>query len=147
MGVQGPKITHVDMKRIAFTLVELLIVVVILGILAAVVVPQFSDASTDAQLSSLMSNLKTIREQIERYRFQHNGKYPSNVAQFERQMTEQTDADGSPGTDFGPYLQPIPENPFDNSNAVKSTLNGSGGWYYKNSTGEFRANDGGHDTL
>ena len=62
-------------------------------------------------------------------------------------MTEQTDADGSPGTDFGPYLQSIPENPFDNSNAVKSTLNGSGGWYYNNNTGDFRANDGGHDTL
>ncbi|MCG8405619.1 MAG: prepilin-type N-terminal cleavage/methylation domain-containing protein, partial [Phycisphaerales bacterium] len=41
------------MKLKAFTLVELLIVVVILGILAAVVIPQFSDASTDARFSSL----------------------------------------------------------------------------------------------
>ncbi len=147
MQLQRPRITGVDIKRIAFTLVELLIVVVILGILAAVVVPQFSDASTDAKLGSLMGDLKTIRSQIEVYRLQHNGKYPSNIAQFERQMTEQTDADGSPGTDFGPYLQSIPANPFDNSNAIKPTLNGSGGWYYKNTTGAFTTNDGVHDSL
>ena len=41
------------MKVRAFTLVELLIVVIILGILAAIVVPQFSQASSDAQLNSL----------------------------------------------------------------------------------------------
>ena len=51
------------MRRYAFTLVELLIVVIILGILAAVVIPQFSDASTDARVSSLTTNLATIRGQ------------------------------------------------------------------------------------
>ena len=65
------------MKRSAFTLVELLIVVVILGILAAVVVPQFSDASTDARVSSLTTNLQTIRGQLELYKLQHNGNYPT----------------------------------------------------------------------
>ena len=131
----------------AFTLVELLIVVVILGILAAVVVPQFSDASSDSTLSALKTNLRTIRGQIESYRLQHNGNFPINTAQFDRQMTEQTDADGSSGTKFGPYLQSIPDNPFDNSNAIKPVLNGFGGWYYDKTTGEFRANDGAHDSL
>ena len=131
----------------AFTLIELLIVVVILGILAAVVVPQFADASSDSRLSALKINLRIIREQIECYMRQHNGDYPTNVAQFERQMTEQTYADGSSGTECGPYLQSIPENPFGNSNAIKPVLNGSGGWYYDKTTGEFRANDGAHDSL
>ena len=63
------------MGRKAFTLVELLIVVIILGILAAVVIPQFSDASEDARLSSLTTNLQTIRGQIELYHIQY-GVYP-----------------------------------------------------------------------
>jgi prepilin-type N-terminal cleavage/methylation domain-containing protein len=55
----------VAMRRKAFTLVELLIVVIILGILAAVVIPQFSDATTDTQLNSLRTNLQTVRGQLE----------------------------------------------------------------------------------
>jgi len=61
----------------AFTLVELLIVVVILGILAAIVVPQFSDASQDAQESAVVQNLQSMRAQIELFRFHHGGKYPA----------------------------------------------------------------------
>ena len=147
MQVQRPRMTGVDMKRIAFTLVELLIVVVILGVLAAVVVPQFAGARSDSRLAALKANLRSIRGQIENYMVQHNGNYPKNIAQFERQMTEQTDADGASGTKFGPYLQSIPNNPFDNSNVIRPVLNGSGGWYYNKTTGDFRANDGGHDTL
>ena len=45
-------------KNSGFTLVEILIVVVILGILAAIVIPQFSQASNEARESSLKSNLK-----------------------------------------------------------------------------------------
>ncbi len=50
-----------------FTLIEILIVVVILGILAAIVIPQFTSASEDAQLSSVQSQLQTVRGQIELY--------------------------------------------------------------------------------
>ena len=143
----------VEMKRNAVTLVELLIVVIILGILAAVVIPQFSDASTDAQFSSLQTNLRTIRGQIELYRLQHNGNYPV-LASFTAQMTAGTDAAGNAGTDFGPYLQRIPNNPFSNTNDVtKSGAGATKAWWYDDATGEFRANDGGttngiaHDTL
>ncbi len=59
----------------AFTLIEILIVVVILGILAAIVIPQFTDASQDAQASSVQSQLQTVRGQIELYNVQI-GSYP-----------------------------------------------------------------------
>jgi general secretion pathway protein G len=141
------------MKRNGFTLVELLIVVIILGILAAVVIPQFSDASIDAQFSSLQTNLQTIRGQLELYRLQHNGNYPGD-ATFATQMTAGTDAAGAAGTDFGPYLQRVPNNPFSNTNDVtKTAAAATKAWYYDGATGEFRANDGGttngiaHDTL
>ncbi len=134
------------MKRLAFTLVELLIVVIILGILAAVVVPQFSDASGDAQLSSLTTNLQTIRGQIELYKIQHSSTYPA-LATFSAKMTAGTDVAGDPGNDFGPYLQAIPKNPYNNLNDLAATLTGATGWMYNETTGEFRANDGDHDTL
>ena len=61
----------------AFTLVEILIVVVILGILAAIVIPQFTSASESAKSSSLVSQLQTLRSQFELYQIQHNGDYPT----------------------------------------------------------------------
>ena len=59
-----------------FTLVELLIVIVVLGILAAIVVPQFSSASDSAMKSSLSSQLRTISSQLELFRTQNAGAYP-----------------------------------------------------------------------
>ena len=116
-----------------FTLVELLIVVIILAILAAIVVPQFASSTDDAKLSSLDSNLATIRSSIELYYHQHKGKYPgagaSNggsctatkgtsdgsdaqaAAAFKEQLTMYTDANGNActkkeaGYKFGPYLK------------------------------------------
>jgi general secretion pathway protein G len=134
------------MKPKGFTLVELLIVVIILGILAAVVIPQFSDAAGDAQQSSLTTNLQTIRGQLELYRLQHNSTYPL-LASFTAQMTAGTDISGSPGVDFGPYLQSIPNNPFTNTNDLGTGGLDSSAWYYDEATGEFRANNTGYETF
>jgi len=126
----------------AFTLVEVLIVVIVLGILAAIVVPQFSTASDDANLSALRTNLQTIRAQLELYKIQHNGSYPT-LASFTAQMTAGTDVTGAAGTDFGPYLLSIPPNPFSGVNTVTNTTPPAAtlGWFYDQATGEFRAND------
>ena len=60
-----------------FTLVEVLIVVVIMAILAATIIPQFSDSTRDAKVSTTTFNLHTLRSQIELYKTQHNGIVPS----------------------------------------------------------------------
>ena len=69
------------MKRMkkAFTLIEILIVVVLLGILAAIVIPQFSDASDQAKISAQASDLHTLRGQIQLYRAKTGG-YPATLA-------------------------------------------------------------------
>ena len=64
----------------AFTLIEILDVVVILGILAAIVIPQFTKASEDAQGGNVASQLSTIRNQIELYRVRNNGEYPFSAS-------------------------------------------------------------------
>ncbi|MHC4943440.1 MAG: type IV pilin protein [Planctomycetota bacterium] len=101
-------------SRSGFTLVELLIVVIILGILAAIVVPQFSASSLEAREAALMTDLAAMRGAIELYRVQHNETYPGPLwADFVTQLTTQTDVTGAAGTDFGPYLRTgIPRNPF-----------------------------------
>ncbi len=132
------------MKRSGFTLVELLIVVIILGILAAIVVPQFSDASTDTQVSSLRTNLQTVRGQLELYRLQHGGTLPT-VANFVSAMTSKTDADGTVNAStgkYGPYLQAIPVNPINNNAEVVGTANAAKGWVFNATTGDFKASDG-----
>jgi len=137
-----------------FTLVEILIVVVILGILAAIVIPQFTEASTEAKTSSLCTDLQTVRSQIELYKIQHNDELPgAGTATFEQAMTGQTDISGAVGTDYGPYLQKIPTNPFNNLNTVEveagSTNLGGGshGWHFNTVTGEFHADDDDHVSL
>lgn len=69
-------------RRSGFTLIEILIVVVILGILAAIVIPQFTDAAQDAGASSARSQLQSLRSQIELHRVQSSGIAPVNLAEL-----------------------------------------------------------------
>jgi len=127
--------------RRAFTLVEVLIVVIVLGILAAIVVPQFSSASQDATLSAAQTTLQTMRAQLELYKLQHLGSYPT-LASFAAQMTAQTDVTGAVGTDYGPYILAVPVNPFTNDATLTTNAAAAGqGWYYNETTGDFRLND------
>lgn len=108
-------------RRTGFTLVEILIVVIILGILAAIVIPQFTNASQDARKNSLVSQLQTLRSQIELYKLQHLDANPPGLntagsvaaATAWAEMTVKTDADHTINTAglFGPYLQTAPINP------------------------------------
>jgi len=116
-----------------FTLVEILIVVVILGILAAIVIPQFSDASTESKLSSGRTSLATLRSQIQLFKIQHNDT-PPTVANFVAQMTGETEpttahavGDGS-GNEVGPYIQQVPFNPWNQSQSVAAADAAGVGW-------------------
>lgn len=63
--------------RRAFTLVEILIVVVILGILAAIVTPQFSNATTQAQEVATLDQLTKLRRALAMYYAHNNSTYPN----------------------------------------------------------------------
>jgi general secretion pathway protein G len=139
-----------------FTLVEILIVVVILGILAAIVIPQFTEASTEAKTSSLCTDLQTMRSQIELYKVQHNDDLPgTGTASFEESMTQKTDITGAldAAGAYGPYLQKIPTNPFNDLNTVQVEAGNSGlgsgntGWHFDSTTGAFHADTDDHVAL
>ena len=120
-----------------FTLVEILIVVIILGILAAIVIPQFTSASQDARKNSLTSQLQTLRSQIELYKLQHLDQLPSQLVGGTPswdQLINKTDNAGTTGTTsaypFGPYLQSAPINSLNGQSAMlvvtaDQTLGGS----------------------
>lgn len=140
-----------------FTLVEILIVVVILGILAAIVIPQFTDASTEAKEANLKSTLQSVRSQIELFKIHHNDRLPGQIgeASFEECLTGYTDVDGNivaagDSGAFGPYLQSMPKNPWvtgatggDVAEVETTPTAGddSTGWYFNTKTGRFGAND------
>ena len=144
---------HTHTHNAGFTLVEILIVVVILGILSAIVIPQFTSASDMAKVNAMATQLQTIRSQLELYRVQH-GDYPELVGTPSTTvgwdlLTKKTDADGTVNTTsgkFGPYLQKAPVNSLDNSKIVKTltvgtdpSTDGTKGWAYDQTTGEIRA--------
>ncbi len=138
--------------RSGFTLVEILIVVIILGILAAIVIPQFSDASTQARESSLRSDLQSMRSQIELYKVQHSDAFPGadTGTTFIEAMTGTTNAAGAKtGTDFGPYVLAIPTNPLNNFATVReestSTAGaGTEGWVFNTTSGLFESDSSGY---
>ena len=67
-------------RTASFTLVELLVVIMIVGTLAAVAVPQFGDSSRDAKLAALDRDLAALRGAVERYKLEHGGQPPGRVA-------------------------------------------------------------------
>src|SRR5918911_1621727 len=132
-------------RRSAFTLIEVLIVVVIMAILAATIIPQFTDSTKDAKSSTVKFNLHTLRSQIELYRTQHIGINPSATLV---ELTVSTDANGAQGSGtnypYGPYIREVPQNPFTNTNKITvitidpakaSDVTSGGGGVYKTTTG------------
>jgi general secretion pathway protein G len=131
-----------------FTLIEILIVVIILGILAAIVIPQFTNASRDAKQSALVTMVQSMRSQIALFKLQHNDFLPGaaplvgnggafNSATFWSQMTEYTSVTGTfvvggpkdATYAHGPYMQSIPKNPLcptvTSNDLVVATVNGA----------------------
>lgn len=135
----------------ALTIVEVLIVVIVLGIVAFAVVPRFSKAAGDAEDIQLKNHLEIVRRQIELYRIEHDGQYPSATTEeaFLEQMLRRNESDGSAAnlassaSDHGPYLPAIPVNPCTGGKRI--TCGGrpgekAGDWHYDPATGHFRAN-------
>jgi general secretion pathway protein G len=127
--------TRKSAKR-GFTLVEILIVVIILGILAAIVIPQFANASSDARITSLRTSLNNVRNQIEVFKAQHNETAPALAGMWTlltgQSDTTEANSAAPTGTHWGPYLQAAPLNPLNSLDGVSSAaVDPNAGWYYQ----------------
>ena len=110
--------------RRAFSLVELMIIVAVIGILAAIVVPQFQEHSTQAKEAVAKDSLRILRSTIELYAAQHGGVppgYPDNdpgTVPTAANFIAQTITAGN-------YMLKMPENPFNNLDTMLVIPNGS----------------------
>ena len=157
-------------KARAFTLVEILIVVVLLGVLAAIVIPAIANSASSAKQSALATDLQLLRRFILIYKGQHlevGPGYPNGnvtVAPTEQAFIEQatissnvagqTAPVGTAGFNRGPYMQKIPANPLNGKSTVEMLADGedfpangdgSHGWICKAATSEIRADSTGTD--
>ncbi len=154
----------------AFTLIEILVVVVLLGVLALVIIPMVSGSVISARESAVAHDLHMMRRYVLIYKSQHrevapgypNGdttQTPTEQA-FVDQTTlasntaGQTAPIGTPGYERGPYLMKIPVNPLNHKDTVQVLADGdtfpangddSHGWIYKPATAEVRADSTGTD--
>jgi len=149
-------------NRDGFTLIEMLIVIIILGILAMVIIPQITVSTDDAKVSTLKTNLTGMRSAIEIYYGQHNNTYPgvatagtgygdvNTALAFVSQLTLYSNAAGavSPTKDvnfpFGPYIKgaSLPSNPFRTTTVTNDVLPDTGVTSITLAAGAARVSDG-----
>jgi general secretion pathway protein G len=142
------------MTRNGLSLLELIIVLVLIAIVAAIAIPRFVDASDEAAESALAKDLRMVREQIELFKLQHDGILPGQDGKdIVEQLTGKTDVNGNVAADgdHGPYMRIFPTNPFTDTDTIESGTGTPGGgqtaWYYHTGTGKFSPDDDAHKDL
>ena len=115
---------RIKMKEKGFTLVELMIVVVIIGILVAIAVPVYNHTTTKANRASVETNLRIIDGAIIHYRTANNGSTPANTA---------AGSGGALMTAGSAYLQVWPSGP----DGVTYQIDGGRGQANKNTAGSW----------
>ena len=125
---------NLSTNKQGFTLLELVSILVILGILAAIAVPRYYSYKEDAELAMIKGTLGNVRTAI--YNFRLN----TALREGEPRCPTLTEL-----TTRGEVLEePIPENPYKGNNAViggtPRTATGSQGWFYSEGNCEFWIN-------
>lgn len=146
------------MKKRGFTLIELMVVIAIIGLLAAIALPRFANVSDSAKVANVQGNISSLRTAISMH-FAKNDAYPALPTTGSDLDTITTSTNGA-NVAFTEFYgkSNLPETPGSTTNSVtitkKKTLintasgndfttldaNGDGGWMYRAADGAIRAN-------
>lgn len=127
---------------------ELLVVVIVLGVLSAIVVPQFTNAGVATRDEQVKDQLRMARAAVELYRAQHRDAVPDLTTGWKSLMTR-TDVEGkaveakASGTAlvFGPYLPAAPLNPLTGGSRVVIVPEDGADWWWDAANGKINALD------
>jgi len=159
-------------KKKAFTLVEILIIVSILGILTALVFPEYKSHIIQTKEATAKEMLQMLRTQIEVYTTEHysvppgypngdtsavpNGQLVIDQLTLATNKIGQTAKPGTPGFDYGPYISKMPKNPFnsgvdvhilpDDSEGINPEPAKGTGWLYHGPTKSITIYNNGTDS-
>lgn len=113
-------------NRLSFTLIELLIVVAIIGILAAIAVPNFLNAQTRAKVARVVSDLKAITKAMEMYHLDRNSYINESESYVSLRGIDKPAPDAGLYFLLEPisYMSSIPLDPFENKFATASGTTG-----------------------
>ena len=100
-------------RRSGFTLIEIMVVVVILGLLAALVVPRIAPQVAEAQRTTAATQIRSIEDALEMYRM-HSGFYPTTQQGLEALVTAPTTSPVPKRYADGGYLKKLPDDPWGN---------------------------------
>jgi len=89
------KMCRVLKKKDGFTLVELMVVVVIIGILAGIAVPVYNNVQENARLRAHQANIRIIEGAISMYQANNDGNNPSDNAALSDYVQEWPDEPGT----------------------------------------------------
>lgn len=96
-----------------FTLIEIMVVVVIMGILAALVVPKLMGRTEDARIAAAKQDIATIMQALKLYKLD-NHRYPSTEQRLQALVTPPTSGPAATGWKAGGYLERLPKDPWGN---------------------------------
>ncbi|HUG92860.1 MAG TPA: prepilin-type N-terminal cleavage/methylation domain-containing protein [Planctomycetaceae bacterium] len=131
-----PKLEHLERRRSAFTLVELVVVVLILGIFVAVAAPRVFDSAGDAREAGTRRSLAVVRDAIELHRAK-TGSYPpaASLAEALRDYLKGPFPAPQAGVNQNPAVAASTQSP------ITSPVSGGAGWVYNEATGQLVVND------
>ena len=98
-------------RHLGFTLIEIMVVVVIMGILAALVVPKLMGRTDDARISAARQDVATVMQALKLYRLD-NQRYPTTVQGLQALVAKPTSGPVSNGWKAGGYLDKLPKDPW-----------------------------------
>lgn len=112
-----------------FTLIELVMVIVIIGVLSAIIVPNFIDYVGRSQAATTKANLQLLRSAIQNFRSDNGGTWPADDL----------------GNLVTVYLPVIPDDGVEDTNTVVNTADGNGGWHWDDTNHVLKPNLSGTD--
>lgn len=96
-----------------FTLIEIMVVVVIMGILAALVVPKLMGRTDDARIIAAKQDIATLMQALKLYKLD-NQRYPTTEQGLQALIAKPTNGPAADGWKSGGYIDKLPKDPWGN---------------------------------